>query len=185
MPLVTADDVQARMARALTGPEQDAAEAMSADFQTELESHLGRPLEPVTVTEERYLPDGYTDLALRQTPVVSITSVHSGSALIDPGGYDLTANGVIFTAGFPRDVLSAPTEAFLTIVYTAGMDPVRAAPAKSVITSRVVRALNRRRDEAEGASALGVEDYKAAYEEEGFTDKELKAVSRLRRRVIV
>lgn len=185
MALVSSDDVQERMARTLTGPEQDAADAMAADFQAELESYLGRTLEAVVTTEERFLPDQSYQLALVNTPVIAITSVTVAGTPIDATAYAREQGGIIFLTEFPRDILKATGATTVVVVYTAGLSPTRAAPAKSIITARTVRALNRRRDEAEGASSLGVEDYKAAYEAEGFTDAELKAVSRLRRRVIV
>lgn len=185
MSIASADEIQARVKRTLSSSEQAAAEAMIDDFQAELESILGRPMEPTDVVETRFLPVGWFELSLRQTPIISIASITIDGNALDASAWSRIPNGINFRTTGPTNALMPSPELVIVVSYRAGLDAPKNAPAKSIITSRVVRALNSRADESEGATSVAVEDYKIAYVDDGFTEAEMRAVSRLRRRVIV
>lgn len=208
MTLATWQDVQTYLQRTLTAPpegtepnstpgmidERSLATALCDLFQGELEEQLGRLLERRTVTETRYMQPDQWDLTLSYSPVFSITSLSidgiptpTGSFAQEPGGLITFVDLDYGPGGFPLvSDASGLAPHVVEIVYVAGLnDPIKTSPAKRAIISRVARALNKAKDDAIGAKTINVEGYSVAYDDEGFTEAELKSVERLKRRVLV
>lgn len=208
MALATWEDVQTRLRRPLKGPEgapppapgsstgmtdeQSFVVAILGDFQAEIESICGRPLEQRTVTESRWLDLATWDLALSATPIASVTSLTIDGVAIDPSAFSYEPGGLLAFSqldfgpgGVPlvTDYTTLGTKK-VDVVYVAGIaDPAKARPAKSAIVARACRVLNMANDDALGTKRLTVEGYGVDWVDDGFTEAEMKACSRLRRRV--
>lgn len=210
MAIATWQDVQTRLRRALKGPEgasppapgsspgmtdeKSFCMAIIGDFQSELETMLGRPLEQRTITESRWLDLATWDLALSATPIASVTSLSIDGVMIDPSAFSYEPGGILAFSqldfgpgGVPlvTDYTTLGTKK-VDVVYVAGIsDPAKARPAKSAVVARACRVLNMTNDDALGTKALNVEGYGVTWVDDGFTEAEMKAVRRLRRRVAV
>lgn len=174
--------------------EQSFCTVLIGDFQAELESILGRPLEQRTVTETRWLDLASWDIPLSATPVISVTSLTIDGTLIDPSAFSYEPGGLLAFSQLDFGPGGVPLVTDVTtlgmkkvdVVYVAGIsDPAKARPAKSAIVARVCRVLNMANDDAHGTKRLTVEGYGVDWVDDGFTEAEMKAVGRLRRRVAV
>lgn len=169
------DDVEAILGRKLTDAEETAVEDVLIPFHSaELESILNRPILPVAFTDEPVSVVN-SKAIFRHTPVISIASLSDGSTAYVVGSYDPKPWGA---EGSWSD------GTVLTATYTAGLAGYALDACRSIILKRVARAVIRMADDAIGATTITVEGYSATYAEEDFTDKELKAVERWRKRVV-
>lgn len=168
------DDVEAIIGRKLTDKEETAVEDVLVPFHAaELSSILNRPIMPETYTDEPVtVVNGHA--IFRHTPVIAIAALTDGSTVYTVGTYDTKPWGAEGTWSDGTTLMAT---------YTAGLAGYALEACRSVVLKRVARAVIRMADDAIGATTISVEGYSATYGDEDFTDKELKAVERWRKRV--
>lgn len=167
MAIVAVEDVERALRRGLSPSEREEAEGLIADYQEEMEHHLGRAVEARESTESGRARDGR--LYVTRGPVRSVSA--------------LSTDGVAQAVGtFGRDYVdaSAYDGQAVSATYVGGWDAERARPAKRAILARVCRTLNRGRDDAHGVKRVSTEGETVEYEPEGFFEAELRACSRLK-----
>lgn len=162
--IIDSDDIAMLLGVTFTQEEEDVVDQLIEFAVGEVEAYLGRPVEIRKFTDDVY-PNADGRVYLPQTPVREIISVHSGSNLIDPTGYEVATWGLnALYAPLNDIVLADPYDGYLRVVYEAGLD----APAavNSLIANGVIRKWNERSVDLTVSSTTGshirqvtVEDY--------------------------
>jgi hypothetical protein len=173
-----------------------------AGLESELEVYLGRPISIGTFTEtyrildeplastvpfysntgvETYTVDAMypnrKTIALRKSPVLSVTSVYvsrlgGASVALDPDtDYGIRRFGI--------DVWNPVTDDEYTVTYSAGLDHPDYPVLKNLILRAAAREAQNMYDDNKGIQQL--EPREATVAITGFTDAELRSVKRLKR----
>lgn len=155
---------------------QQIIDVVEAEAETHLRRTFGRTAATDTVT---HLVDvwGPSYLPLSRTPVGEITSVTVDGVLLDRTGWSWERSGVVLGA-----MTAGPHE--VEVVYTGGIPegPVLTA-VLGVVQRRSARLLGKVLDAAVGAERSSIEGYDITWIREDWTDEEIKALDRHRRRV--
>lgn len=148
-------------------------------YQDEAESILRRPCW-VEVTDEVVTDQAGALLVTRRRPVIEVATISGGPT------YHITSGGLI---SLGSDGLSptysplvSPT-APVTVSYTSRLRPEDEGAVTAMIYDRMVRALVREVDKAQGVTSVGEEGYTITLIEEGWTQGERDDLRAMRRRV--
>lgn len=179
--IAEATDVERYVGRTFEADETEVAETQIAVYQAELESILHRSVEPGEKTEDVQVPSGHAEIVLMGAPVTSITSVHLDGDAMNVSLFEVLPRGIGYRAGYATPVNSLGV---FTVVYEGGLPASKTVTAKNAVVARTARFLNKRRDDALSAESVSSEGYSVKYEADAFSESELRACSRLKRRVI-
>lgn len=186
MAILTYDDLEIYMGKTFTDAQQDAAMSIIAALEAELEYYLNRPLGARAYADEEHkLVPGQRQIFLRHAPVQSVTSFYVGMP-----GEEVEQNVEDFDI-FPwgiDNIRIAGTGNQALVTYTAGMTSSDTVALERVLYTASAREMSKFLIDAQGLSRLKVEGTDYVFPdggEGGFTERELNAVKRFKRRVIV
>ena len=208
--LVTSAELRTYMDITLSNRQLDAADFILEGLQSELEAFLNRPIEVGTFTNETHVfPSTHvgipltsffynqsldsttaagtvtyseppTTIYLRNSPVVTVSNVtlfpvqSNSQVLVVDQDYTVRRYGVDIYRGFANDVVK--------ITYTAGLAGANIKMFKLMILRAATREMQNMHDDVVGVKDLNPRN--VAPLETGFTEKELLALRRYRRRRI-
>lgn len=185
MAILTYPDLERFMGKTFTATQQEAAATILAALENELSYHLNRPLGATLYTSEAYrLEVNQRQIFLRHAPVRTVTGFSVGlegeEVAQNISDYDIYPWGI-------DNIRIAGTGYRALVTYTAGMYDSETLALERVLYSAAAREMGKFLIDAQGLSQLDVEGTKYrihAGGESGFTQDEMKAVSRFKRRVI-
>lgn len=206
MPLVSTDEMIKYMDISFSPRQREGVSFVLEGLEAELEAYLKRPVDVSTFTERYVIYPEYTygepwhvsgfspvafsgalplGIGLRNTPVISIESVHVGSVgdTIDVPQLQIGEEDFIM-APYGLDILYG-LSAFQTVVvnYTAG----QVGPETRVFKLLIMRAASREISNLHDDN-VGIQEYEARNVAPalatGFSDKELLSVKRYKRQRI-
>lgn len=181
--IISESDLVVYMQRPLTTGESTAASAVIEMVQAELEhSVLQRSLVVAEHTETLYgTPDreGVLTLHPTHTPLLSVSAVTVEGAAVASGSWSLERSRVLVYGV----VLPLTGQAAAEVTYTAGLGEPALTACRRVLLGCVARVLEKGSSDELGLDSVSVEGYSAVWMSEGFTDEEIRRVSRWRRRV--
>jgi len=186
MAILTYDDLELYMGKTFTDAQQDAAMSILGALEAELSYYLNRPLGAQVFTEEEHkLIPNQRQIFLRNAPVQSLTSFFVGLP-----GEEVEQNIADFDI-FPwgiDNIRIAGTGNQALVTYTAGMTGPDTVALERVLYSAATREMGKFLIDAQGLARFKVEGTDYIFPdggEGGFTDRELNAVKRFRRRVVL
>ena len=203
--LVSVNDLQIYMDISFSNRQQDAAEFVLEGLQSELESYLRRPVEPVTVTETHVIESSeigvpmssfFYDMSLdttqkpmaliqppvtvylRNSPVISVASVTIKSPT-QTDGVAQVANRDYIVRRFGIDLFRAYSNDLVTVTYTGGLEGDDIPHFKSLILRAATREMQNMHDDVVGVKDLQTRN--VAPTETGFSERELMSIRKYRR----
>lgn len=186
MALIGWRDLQDYLGRDLLGAEVAAFDQLADDCQAELEAWLGRTLEVASHTETLtvYSTDSFIELSY--TPVVSVTSIVIDGSAWTTGTWGLERSGIrLITSASVLTSFSTVDTVSAVVTYTAGLGAPATAAARRILKARIGRILDKRLSDELGLRRLTIDRYSTDWlPEEFFTDEELRAVTRWKRRIV-
>ena len=203
--LVSVNDLQIYMDVSFSNRQQDAAEFVLEGLQSELESYLRRPVEPVTVTETHVIESAEIGVPmssffydqsldttqrpmsviqppitiyLRNSPVASVASVTLKSPT-QASAVTQQADRDYVVRRFGIDIFRGFANDLVTVTYTGGLDGDDIPHFKSLILRAATREMQNMHDDVVGVKDLQTRN--VAPMETGFTDRELMSIRKYRR----
>jgi hypothetical protein len=203
--LVSVNDLQIFMDVSFTNRQQDAAEFVLEGLQSELETYLRRPVEPIEVTETHVIESSeigvpsssfFYDMSLdttqkpmaliqppatvylRNSPVISVSSVTIKSPLQEDA-VTQEVNRDYVVRRFGIDLYRAYANDLVTVTYTGGLDGDGIPYFKTLILRAATREMQNMHDDVVGVKDLQTRN--VAPMETGFTEKEIMSLRRYRR----
>jgi hypothetical protein len=203
MAILDAVDIERLANRTFSEDETSVVEKLIEYLQGELEAFLDRSIEVREFINERHVVDLQTPfIFLRNTPIVSITSVLYDGYALSPDFFTITRSGLDLSGyrinwpGSSYDSWPYPGSVY-EVSYIGGLDGANDPTLKSVLSRAVLRslALANEGDEAlTGITRMQVEDFmwmRSDRAAEGigvagsFLESDVKVLSRYRRRRLV
>lgn len=202
--LVSVDDLQTHMDIRLTNRQMDAAEMVLEGLQSELESHLRRPVEIDEFTEDHVLESNYVGVPttsffynysldttqqqlgymqppvtiyLRNSPVISVSSVVITNYLGQTQTQTVGLDYIVRRYGI--DLHRAVANDKITVTYEGGLDGENIKVFKSLILRAATREMQNMHDDVVGVKDLNTRN--VAPQVTGFTELELRSIKRWRR----
>jgi hypothetical protein len=185
MAILNYADLARFMNKTFDAGQQAAATTILDSLESELEWTINRPLQPVRVTDERHiLEPAQRQIFLRKAPVRSIIAFSIGmqSQMVNQNipDYDIYPWGIdnLYISGMGYIAL---------ITYNAGILDADTVKLERIILSAASREMSKVLVDAQGLARMKLEGTEYFFEEQssgGFNDRELKALSHFRRRVI-
>jgi hypothetical protein len=189
MAILNYADLARYMNKTFSAGEQSAAATILTALEAELSYILNRPLAPVRITDEKHLLEpGQRQLFLRKAPVRSVVSFYIG--LIDSASATYTEQNIYDFDVYPwgiDNILIGGTGYEAKVTYNAGITDIDSAALERVILSAATREMSKVLVDAQGLERLKVEGSEYFFEPGiggGFSEAELKSISRFKRRVI-
>lgn len=201
--LVTVDELATYMDQPrFTNRQEDAALLILAGLQSELETILRRPVEPVEVTEEHRVDETYmsgiggfyplTDeymtnyaelpymISLHNGPVTAVDQVRvkrspgSGSWEVHTAGLDYNSRR------WGIDLYRVNSNDLVEVTYTGGLDGDAIPVLKLSILRAAAREMTNQVDDVVGLKDLQTNDVQM--KQTGFTEEEIRMLSRWKRK---
>lgn len=189
MAILNYADLARYMNKTFSAGEQSAAATILTSLESELSYLLNRPLSAVRVTDEKHmLEPGQRQLFLRKAPVRSVIAFSVG--LIDSASATYVAQNVYDFDVYPwgiDNIRIAGTGYEAKVTYNAGMTDIDSAALERVLLSAAAREMSKVLVDAQGLERLKVEGSEYFFEPGiggGFSEAEIKSISRFKRRVI-
>ena len=203
--LVSVNDLQIYMDVTFSNRQQDAAEFVLEGLQSELESYLRRPVEPISVVETHVIESSEIGVPmssffynasldttqkpmaliqppvtvyLRNSPVLSVASVTIQSPTQEAPVVQ-EANRDYVVRRFGIDLYRAYSNDTVTVTYTGGLDGDGIPHFKSLILRAATREMQNMHDDVVGVKDLQTRN--VAPVETGFTELEIRSIRKYRR----
>lgn len=159
--------------------QENAAELVLAGVQSEIETYLGRPISPTTVTETLAYEDfwAYRLAEPRITPVISV-SVPTDWAVV---------NGRLVPPfnGWYGSILEYIPSPGYAVTYVGGLDGANIPELKLMVLRVAAREMSNKHDDTVGLNAGDLTRSKVDVVPEGLNDDDRKRLDRFRRRMVV
>lgn len=204
--LVSASDLSLYMDHRFDNRMVDIAEIVLAGIQSEIETHLGRPVEVLNFDEEYVVPEDYLlisasayfydrsinadysslaavvqppfQLHLRNSPVASVSLVRIKGRL-DTQWRTLVAGDEYMATRWGVDIWAAFQYDTINVVYDAGLDGTQIPYIKLIILRAAAREMQTRVDDVVGLKDMQTNE--AVPTTIGLTEDERKALKRWKR----
>jgi len=185
MAILNYTDLERFMGKTFTDTQQEAASIILMTLENELSYYLNKPLYAQVFTNEKHMLEiGQRQIFLRNSPVRSVTafSVGMNNQMVNQviSDFDIYPWGI--------DNVRIAGQGYIALVtYTAGVYDSDSVVLERVLFTASAREMSKFLADAQGLERLNVEgtDYVFGNKgESGFTEQELKMISRLKRRIV-
>jgi hypothetical protein len=156
----------------LKADQREAVELILEGVQSEVETHLNRPVEPVRVTETLW-PDANGFIFPTRTPLLRVVSLLNGTTPVTTWSVE---SGGLYVGAFY-------STSGLQLTYDAGLPEDAMKMVRLTILRVASREVQNKHDDTLSAKALDTKD--TAPLPEGLQDEDRKRIDRWRRRTAV